>query len=110
MIKQANQTTRVVNLYDEFYDVYIGRAGRGEEGCFGNPIKRGEFCLVCDEIYDSSGDTLPCYRKYLYWRVEYDPEFRKKLQGLRGKVLSCFCKPRLCHGDVIVEWLEENDV
>jgi hypothetical protein len=29
--------------------------------------------------------------------------------ALRGKVLACFCRPRSCHGDVIVAWLESVD-
>ena len=36
--------TRVVNIKEEKYDVYIGRAGRGQDGYFGNPfvLKAGE--------------------------------------------------------------------
>ena len=31
--------TKVVNLYKEPYEVYIGRSGKGKDGYFGNPIK-----------------------------------------------------------------------
>ena len=33
--------TRVVNIREEDYDVYIGRAGRGMDGYFGNPFRLG---------------------------------------------------------------------
>ena len=31
--------TRVVNIRKEAYDVYIGRAGKGQDGYFGNPFR-----------------------------------------------------------------------
>ena len=33
------QTTRVVNIRKEAYDVYIGWEGKGQGGYFGNPIR-----------------------------------------------------------------------
>ena len=30
--------TTVVNLFKNKYDVYIGRAGKGQDGYFGNPF------------------------------------------------------------------------
>ena len=33
------------------------------------------------------------------------PEYRRRIEGLRGKTLMCFCKPLACHGDVIAEYL-----
>ena len=33
--------TVVVNIYKEQFDVYIGRAGRGQDGYFGNPFRIG---------------------------------------------------------------------
>lgn len=90
--------TKVVNLYKEKYDVYIGRYGKGMDGYFGNPfkLKKGEV----------SGSTLNKYREYFYGRVESDKEFREKVEGLRGKTLGCFCKPKPCHGDIIKEYLD----
>jgi len=32
----------------------------------------------------------------------------KDLQELEGKVLGCWCSPHECHGDVLVELLEEQ--
>jgi hypothetical protein len=29
------------------------------------------------------------------------------VKALRGKVLGCFCKPRPCHGDVLLEFVDK---
>ena len=52
--------TRVVNLYKEPYDVYIGRAGKGREGPLGNPVAIGMQCPVCEGVHNDAGATLPC--------------------------------------------------
>jgi hypothetical protein len=90
--------TTVVNIHCDEYDVYIGRAGRGQSGYFGNPFP----------LMDKSarGSTLEKYRDYFYKRIGTDPEFREKVHSLKGKRLGCFCKPHPCHGDIITEYLE----
>lgn len=92
--------TRVVNLYKEPYDVYIGRAGKGKDGYFGNPIplKKGE----------PRGTTIEKYKEYFYSRLESDNEFKSRVLQLKGKTLGCFCKPNACHGDIIVNYLENE--
>ena len=89
--------TNVVNLKNEKYDVYIGRAGRGQDGYFGNP-----FTLSAGQ---SRGASLDKYRSYFYERLKNDQEFRNSVNGLKGKTLGCFCKPHSCHGDIIAEYL-----
>jgi hypothetical protein len=86
------RATRVVNLRAEPFDVYVGRAGKGQDGYFGNPHKRDE--------------GLGSFRSYFLTRLARDAEFKRRVEELRGKVLGCFCKPGPCHGDVIVEWLD----
>jgi hypothetical protein len=41
-------------------------------------------------------------------RIHDDPEYKQRILDLKGKYLGCFCKPLACHGDVIVEWLEQQ--
>ena len=94
---------KVVNLYKEPYDVYIGRAGKGKSGYFGNPILKGKRCLYCGMIHDESGTTLDCYRDYLNKRIKEDAEFKANVKALKGKILGCFCKPKPCHGDILAE-------
>jgi hypothetical protein len=91
----------VVNIYKSTYDVYVGRPGKGLDGRFGNPVRAGRPCPVCDAVHPSPVSTLPCYEVYLRERVKCDPEFRSDVASLHGKVLGCFCKPRPCHGDIL---------
>jgi len=90
--------TQVVNIKYENYDVYIGRAGRGQDGYFGNP-----FILSLGE---KRGASIEKYRVYFYERLNTDAEFKRRIHELKGKILGCFCKPYPCHGDVIAEYLE----
>lgn len=87
--------TRVVNIRKEAYDVYIGRAGKGQDGYFGNP-----FRLKQDM---DRGGTLAGFREYFYRRLVNDAEYRRRVHELQGKTLGCFCKPHPCHGDIIKE-------
>lgn len=93
--------TEVVNLRKEPYDVYIGRAGKGNVGYFGNP-----FRLLSDK---SRGSTIEKFRQYFYKRIKEDEAFKKAVEELKGKRLGCFCKPAPCHGDVYIEYLENTD-
>jgi hypothetical protein len=90
--------TRVVNLRREPYDVYIGRPGHGQDGYFGNPFPV--------RLGMGRGTALVKYTSWFLARIESDPEFRRRVLSLRGKVLGCFCKPAACHGDVIAEWVD----
>ncbi|GHV00874.1 hypothetical protein FACS1894159_07630 [Bacteroidia bacterium] len=78
--------------------MYIGRAGRGQDGYFGNPFRL--------EAGEPRGATIDRYRIWLYERLASDTEFKRRVQELRGKTLGCFCKPDPCHGDVIAEYLD----
>lgn len=100
--------TRVVNLRREPYDVYIGRAGNGLSGAFGNPIRVGHRCGICDTIHTRREDTIRCYVTYFDGRIATDGEFREAVHALTGKVLGCFCKPSPCHGDVIASYLNDR--
>jgi hypothetical protein len=92
--------TKIVNIHKrEPYDIYIGRAGRGEDGYFGNP-----FPLL-------GGDrksVLAKYKEYMLKRLE--EEFKKRILELKDKTLGCFCTPQLCHGMVIIEYLDGKTV
>lgn len=54
---------------------------------------------------DERALVIGLYRTYFLSRVETDPEFRAAVEGLRGKDLVCFCAPKPCHADVILEYL-----
>ncbi len=92
-----SEKTRVVNLHQGFPEggIYIGRAGKGHEGYFGNPITIPEP--------SSREDVLNKYRAYIEKRLEIDPIFRARVKLLSGKTLVCFCIPKLCHGMILAE-------
>jgi len=92
--------TTVVNIRRQEYDEYIGRAGNGHDGYFGNP-----FSVARDGGREK---VIELYRKYFLNRLKIDAEFAKRIEGLKGKRLGCFCKPEACHGDVIAEYLERT--
>lgn len=92
--------TKVVNLYKDKYDVYIGRPGKGKEGYFGNP-----FALKPNETRDA---TIARYKEYFDNRILNDPEFKERVLELKDKTLGCFCKPHACHGDIIDDYLNNQ--
>lgn len=91
------ETTVVHNLHDDF-DVYIGRAvpERGiRSSKWGNP-----FVLR----NDTDAERERVISEYREWLVA-QPELMGSLEELRGKRLGCWCAPKRCHGDVLVELL-----
>ena len=85
--------TEVVNKRDRLYDVYIGRGS-----IWGNP-----FTV---EKYGRDG-CIDKYEHYIRDKLRNNPQLWQELQKLEGKVLGCFCKPKRCHGDILVKILEE---
>lgn len=86
--------------YPERNVVFIGRGG---DGGFGNPFP------LTREV--DRAEVIARFREYFHDRIERDPEYRERVKALRGKILACpgNCKPsRACHGDVYVEWLENE--
>ena len=103
--------TSLVNIYHKIpYDVYIGRAGKGLDGYCGNPCPLKKSGLNKQGYpVATEDDRIECitdYRKYFYKRIAEDPEFKARIDALKGKVLACFCFPKMCHGMVIIEYLE----
>lgn len=114
--------TTVVNLRREPYDVYIGRTqhAKGTAGASNipDPPARGwagnpyavDWALVRtmppDDAREYLAGLIAAYRTYFNMRIERDPPFRAAVLALRGKRLGCFCKPGVCHGDVIAEWVD----
>lgn len=83
--------------------VHIGRPGQqfvyiGRPGPWGNPFKIGPD--------GTREEVVAKYRVWLLSYIQNNPHFYHGLRELRGKRLGCFCKPKACHGDVIVELLE----
>ena len=69
--------------------------------------KRAAMDLIASSEEDYE-DVLFLYRQYFNDRINTDPEFKLRILQLQGKRLGCFCKPYLCHGDIIKEYLDEQ--
>jgi Domain of unknown function (DUF4326) len=41
--------------------------------------------------------------KFRAYGISHGLHIRARTE-LKGKVLGCCCKPKLCHGDVLAEW------
>ena len=76
----------VVNLRRDEYDVKIDRTTG-----WGNPFK-----------LNLDGTREEVVKQYAEW-LPGQPKLMKKLESLAGQRLGCHCKPKLCHGDMIVE-------
>jgi hypothetical protein len=84
-------TAEVVHCRKEKYDVYIGRPSK-----WGNPFEIGKDGTR-EEVIDK-------YRRY----IETNPELLNSIDELDGKKLGCWCRPKKCHGDVLVSILNEK--
>jgi hypothetical protein len=103
-------TTKLVNQKrTNDFDVDIGRADYGnsdmkntpvgEPGWLGNPYPKGDH---------GREKCIELFREDFVERLQADPEFRSAVENLQGKTLGCYCKPKACHGDVILEFLEDG--
>ena len=87
--------TKVVNKYHKIpYDIYIGRGSR-----WGNPFTHLEGKSLAQFKVATREEAIEKYRE---WIME-QPQLLADLHELKGKTLGCFCKPKSCHGDVLVE-------
>lgn len=83
--------TRVVHCKKESYDVYIGRPSK-----WGNPYTIGKD--------GTREEVISKYEAHIMTR----PDLIFALQELQGKTLSCWCKPKACHGDILVRMVEDE--
>jgi len=91
VIKVSDMECKVVNLRNERFDVYIGRGSK-----WGNRF-----------IIGKDGDREQVIQKYREW-ILGNKYLLNCLGELEGKVLGCYCKPRACHGDILVELVNER--
>ena len=97
-IKDAyNSLISVVHCKKSPYDIYIGRPSK-----WGNPfthIQDGK--TLAKYIVSSREDSIKAYKE---WITEGDGKhLLADLNELENKVIACWCKPKPCHGDVLLE-------
>ena len=84
--------TRVVHCKRSPFDVYIGRPSK-----WGNPYSIGKD--------GTRAEVIDKYRDY----IMRQPALLRNVCQLKGKVLGCWCAPRPCHGDVLIELAEGSE-
>lgn len=91
---------KVVNIFKQPYDIYIGRKNIDlglEESIWANPFK------INNE--NSRDVVLENYRKHII----SNNLLYNKLEELEDKKIGCYCKPKnRCHGDILKQLLEEK--
>lgn len=86
---------KVVHCKKEPYDVYIGRPSK-----WGNPFSHLSGTMAKYKV-DTREEAVQAYKEWVVQRVDLLDD----LHELQGKVLGCWCSPRACHGDVLIELL-----
>ena len=112
--------TTVVNCRREPYDVYIGRGS-----IFGNPFSHLPLKQTTASFHVATrSESIQCYKDWLdgkdltyrfpklsevFWQLR-----RRKILAssplLAGKRLGCYCKPKSCHGDILVALANQPEV
>lgn len=77
---------KVVHCKKDKYDVYIGRPSK-----WGNIFQIGP---------DGTRDIV--IEKYRNWILQQE-DLLNSLHEIKGKTLGCWCSPKKCHGDVLID-------
>lgn len=87
--------SEIVHCKKEPYDVMIDRRTP-----YGNPF------TMKNKSDEERTRVIEEFEKWFLDKMERgDNLMYKVLANLSGKTLGCWCKPKPCHGDIIVEWL-----
>lgn len=84
---------RVVHCKKHAYDVYIGRPSK-----WGNPFLIGRD--------GTRGEIIEKYRSWILTQ----PYLIGSLPELSGKILGCWCYPKNCHGEVLIDMVNKYKI
>ena len=85
---------RVVHCKKEEFDVYVGRGSK-----WGNPYSHKEGTLA-ECVVGSRSEAIQKFEEYLL----SNQNLMSSLEELKGKTLGCWCKPKSCHGDILLRY------
>ena len=88
---------KVVHCKNEPYDIYIGRGSK-----WGNPYTHLKTDTLADYVVGTREEAIEKYREYIL----NSPSLLKDLPELDGKILGCYCFPKKCHGDILIQLIE----
>ena len=82
---------------------YIGRGSP-----WGNPFTHLPLSRTKAQFHvETEEESMVRYETWLREKLAKDPQLRQKLLDLDGHELVCYCKPRPCHGDLLIKLIEE---
>ena len=83
-------------------DVYIGR----QQGMGGWNLRKSKWHnpFKVKDYGGSAEKVVELYREY----IKTQPELLASIGELKGKTLGCWCKPGVCHGDVLAELADNS--
>lgn len=83
--------TRIVNVNKEPCEIFCGRPSK-----WGNPFK--------EEV---DGTKLEVVEMYRAWLMKPEQKWiLDDIMELDGKVLGCYCAPKKCHCEILIDFLE----
>ena len=85
---------KVVHCKREEFDVYIGRGSR-----WGNPYSH-KVGTLAEHVVGSRTEAIRKFEEYLL----SNEELMASLPDLKGKILGFWCKPKSCHGDILLRY------
>jgi hypothetical protein len=92
---------KIVHCKKDVYDVYIGRPSK-----WGNPYSHLDDTLAEFKV-KSRKEAI---QKYRLWITKGSGKYLlNDLHELKGKVLGCWCHPKSCHGDVLIDLIKEME-
>ncbi len=86
-------------------DIYIGRRCTMGGWNLAQSKWHNPFVVPKNATDEQLTEILTKYSQY----VRSSSELWNALPELRGRVLGCWCKPKRCHGDVLLSLLAEFD-
>ena len=92
--------TKVVNMKTDEYDVRIDRRSK-----WGNPFKIGAPNYANAGRKITREESIDLYYDWIIGKHD----LLDQLDELKGKRLGCWCKPKACHGDVLVKLINFRD-
>lgn len=89
--KEVDVKSWVVHCKKAKYDVYVGRPGK-----WGNPI-----------VLKRESEREAVLEEYIEYLNDHPQLMEDARRELKGKVLGCWCAPRLCHAEVLAQIANE---
>lgn len=99
--------TKLVHCLKDNYDVYIGRGKcpkTGKENYFGNPFTHiATKGTKAEFVVDSRKEAVLRYKEYL----NGNEKLIESVLKLDGKILGCWCGEKRCHGEIMIDKINE---